>query len=76
MRPRDMAKIGYLIINHGLWHGRKILSEKWIKVSTKGYHDGDWVMAITGGVPNIKVEMNFQDYFRCRAWRTKGVGRP
>ncbi|MGB5750648.1 MAG: serine hydrolase [Desulfobacterales bacterium] len=42
MRPRDMAKIGYLIVNKGFWHGRKILSEKWINMSTKVYgHDGE-----------------------------------
>jgi len=37
MRPRDMAKIGYLIINRGQWHGQQILSEKWIDVSTRPY---------------------------------------
>ena len=37
MRPRDMAKIGYLILNNGQWHGRPILSEKWIDSSTRPY---------------------------------------
>jgi Beta-lactamase len=37
MRPRDMAKIGYLILNRGQWHGRQILSEKWIDSSTRPY---------------------------------------
>ncbi len=42
MRPRDMAKFGYLILNEGFWHGRQILSEKWINMSTKAYgYDGD-----------------------------------
>lgn len=35
MRPRDMAKLGFLLLNHGRWHGRQILSEDWIKESTK-----------------------------------------
>ena len=37
MRPRDMAKIGYLILNRGQWHGQQILSEEWINLSTKAY---------------------------------------
>ena len=37
MRPRDMAKIGYLILNRGQWHGQQILSEEWIDVSTRPY---------------------------------------
>jgi len=37
MRPRDMAKIGYLILNCGQWHGQQILSEEWINLSTKAY---------------------------------------
>ncbi|MGZ3789035.1 MAG: serine hydrolase domain-containing protein [Bacteriovorax sp.] len=29
--PRDMAKIGYLYLNHGLWNGTQVLSKEWIK---------------------------------------------
>jgi CubicO group peptidase (beta-lactamase class C family) len=53
MRPRDMAKIGYLIINRGQWHGQQILSEKWIDVSTRPYtsHYGYywWLSRYKGG---------------------------
>ena len=35
MRPRDMAKFGYLYMNEGLWDGRQILSSQWIKESTR-----------------------------------------
>ena len=41
MRPRDMAKIGYLILNRGQWHGQQILSEKWIDISTRPYTSDD-----------------------------------
>lgn len=34
MKPIDMAKIGYLIINNGNWHGKQILSPSWISEST------------------------------------------
>ena len=35
LRPRDMAKIGYLYLNNGMWEGRQILSSQWIKDSTR-----------------------------------------
>ncbi len=31
----DMAKIGQLCVNHGLWQEKRILSDKWIRESTK-----------------------------------------
>lgn len=37
MRPRDMAKFGYLILSRGQWHGNQILSEEWIKKSTSAH---------------------------------------
>ena len=35
MRPRDMAKIGYLYLNNGLWEGKQIISTQWVKASTR-----------------------------------------
>ncbi|MFC1884902.1 serine hydrolase domain-containing protein [Thermodesulfobacteriota bacterium] len=35
IRPRDMAKLGYLYANNGKWKGTQIVSEKWIEESTK-----------------------------------------
>ena len=35
MRSRDMAKIGYLYLNEGLWDGVQIISKDWIQESTK-----------------------------------------
>lgn len=35
MRPRDMAKFGYLYLNKGLWSGKQILSPQWVNDSTR-----------------------------------------
>jgi len=37
IRPRDMAKFGYLILSGGQWHGKQILSEEWINKSTSAH---------------------------------------
>ena len=34
MRPRDMAKIGLLMLNNGKWNGQQLVSEDWIEQST------------------------------------------
>jgi CubicO group peptidase (beta-lactamase class C family) len=34
LRPRDLAKIGQLVLNHGAWHGHPIVSAKWIEEMT------------------------------------------
>lgn len=33
LRPVDMAKFGYLYLNHGSWDGKQIIPEKWIEES-------------------------------------------
>lgn len=33
LRPRDAAKIGQLVLNKGAWHGKQIVSTKWIEQS-------------------------------------------
>ena len=34
LTPIDMAKVGQLYLNDGMWENRRIVSEKWIKEST------------------------------------------
>ena len=34
MRPRDMAKIGQLVLDRGRWNGGQVVSETWINAAT------------------------------------------
>src|SRR5271167_1056007 len=34
LRPRDMAKIGQLVLDRGRWNGARVVSETWIKAAT------------------------------------------
>jgi len=34
MRPRDLAKLGQLVLQHGIWDDRRIVSDDWIDQST------------------------------------------
>jgi CubicO group peptidase (beta-lactamase class C family) len=35
LRPRDMAKLGQLVLDRGMWHDRRIVSEDWIARATR-----------------------------------------
>ncbi|MBM4159669.1 MAG: serine hydrolase [Ignavibacteria bacterium] len=69
LRSRDLAKIGQLFLNKGLWNGKRIVSEQWVRESTKerlkfgnlfsrwgyGYH---WMETVTR-VRNREVRSYF-----------------
>jgi hypothetical protein len=37
LREADLAKIGYLYLNNGMWDGKQIVSQKWVKESLTPY---------------------------------------
>lgn len=37
IRPLDLARIGYLYLRNGMWKGKRILSEDWVKQATTGH---------------------------------------
>ena len=42
LRPRDMAKLGYVYLNDGIWQGERIVSADWIRNSTQYHATTSW----------------------------------
>jgi CubicO group peptidase (beta-lactamase class C family) len=40
LRPRDMAKIGQMVLSKGTWNGRQLVSEQWRAEAIRGRYDG------------------------------------
>jgi parallel beta-helix repeat protein len=38
LRPLDMAKLGFLCLNKGIWDGEQIVPAEWVKASTEAYY--------------------------------------
>ena len=53
LRPRDMLKLGILYADSGRWHGRQVLSERWVAASL---------------APQTQLENTGYGYFWWRPW--------
>jgi CubicO group peptidase (beta-lactamase class C family) len=60
LTARDMAKFGYLYLNRGFWDGEQIISEDWVRNSTKDHmtniygrysYGYQWYLSFVGGRP-------------------------
>jgi CubicO group peptidase (beta-lactamase class C family) len=45
LRPRDMAKIGQMMLQQGKWNGKTVLSSAWVATSTRAHIEDDILLA-------------------------------
>ena len=43
LRPRDLAKIGQVVLQHGAWNGKRLVSASWVGASTTPQINGQGV---------------------------------
>jgi CubicO group peptidase (beta-lactamase class C family) len=42
MTPRDMARLGFLMLNNGTWNGNEIVSSEWVSEATRTHAMTPW----------------------------------
>lgn len=45
LRPRDLAKLAWLMADGGRWRGRQVLPAPWVAISTQTHSRADWEVA-------------------------------
>lgn len=71
IRVDDMAKLGALYLNNGVWKGKRIISENWVNtVKSRGYEFGfiDGTAYGKGGMAG-QMLMFMPEQNRCVAWQ-------
>jgi hypothetical protein len=70
LRPRDMAKLGYLYLNGGMWQGRRIISKAWIAESIQKHvsHSATSGYGYQWWLSTFKVGLKSVDAFIARGW--------
>jgi len=57
LSTRDLAKLGQLFLDDGLWNGERIISESWIKLATqKRIDNGSWGYGYQWWMTNFTVQ--------------------
>ena len=44
LQTMDLARIGYLVLRNGNWNGTQIVSEAWLRESTRAYSSGTYAL--------------------------------
>ncbi len=39
MQPRDMARFGQMYLEGGMWKGKQVVPEEWVRISTANHAD-------------------------------------
>jgi CubicO group peptidase (beta-lactamase class C family) len=79
LRPRDVAKIGELLLHDGVWDGRRIIGSDWLRWSTTPRVQspgGDWYAYgwwTPTGAPSGLFEANGRGGQRLSIWPAKDV---
>lgn len=55
MTTEDLARLGYLYVNEGMWNGRHILSKQWVRDSIKPH-----TQILTGPYKNMNFHYGYQ----------------
>ncbi len=71
--PQDLAKIGFLIMNNGIWDGKQVIPLEWIDVSLQKYHLWDYGFYY-GYLWYIKDEINKENNKSYITYSTAGAG--
>jgi CubicO group peptidase (beta-lactamase class C family) len=70
MKPRDMAKFGYLYLNNGAWEGQQVISADWVVASTREH-----IEAMNWGVDSGSLEYGYQWWiYPFGAYAARGYG--
>jgi len=70
MTTRDLAKFGQLLLDEGVWEGKRILSKDWVRLATSK-------QTATSGGPESDWSQGYgYQFWRCRhgAYRADGAG--
>jgi len=70
LRPRDFMKLGQLMLDGGVWHGRRIVSEQWAKDAIQPRYG---VAGIEYGYLWWSIEFPYADH-KLRAFFAGGNG--
>jgi len=72
LRPSDLAKVGQLVLDQGVWRERRLVSEDWLRESTEarvllsggfGYGYQWWRLPRLGGVGEVVLAWGWGDQF-------------